>query len=461
VLHEGRLVWVVDLFTTTSRYPYGQEADTDQLRSGSGLDRNFNYVRNSVKATVDAYDGTVEFYAMPVDDPIRDAYRDAFPDLFSDYDAMPDNIKDHLRYPEDLFRVQTAAYARYHRTDPDDFFNQDDTWRVARDPGTAGADPTTQVTDASGQATGATTAPRISPYYQVLQLPPAQGEPTSAEPEMVLMRPFVPFSEDDQRQQLRAFMAARMDADHYGELVAYEMPSDELPEGPGIVASSIQADEDVSNLETVLGRGGSEVRYGNLLLVPVDNALLYVQPFYVVAENEARQVPLIERVIAVFGDEVVISDTLSEAMEELFGAPVDTQERPDEEGGEADGEADTDGDAPSGTVSEQVANLLDEAQTLFDQADEALTERDLATFEERVAEARAKMDEAADLITGDAGSGDGGSGDAESGDTGSDDEGTAAGSTSGRSSGGGTTTTTRAADAAGGGGDGDIDTTPA
>jgi uncharacterized membrane protein (UPF0182 family) len=394
VVLDGRVVWVVDMYTTTDRYPYGQQADTDQLSAGSGLDHDFNYVRNSVKATVDAYDGTVELYSVDDEEPILDAYRGAFPDLFSDFDEMPEGLREHLRYPEDLFRVQTEAYARYHLTEPGDFFNQDDTWRVARDPGTAGADPTTQVTDQSGQATGETRAPRIAPYYQVLQLPPDAEESTEGssaadvDAEMVLMRPYVPFSEDDERQQLTAFMAARMDPDHYGELVAYEMPTNELPPGPGIAASTIQGDPVVSQLETDLGRGGSEVRYGNLLLVPVDGALLYVQPFYVVAESETRQLPLLERVIVVLDDQVVVTDTLRQALEQMFGERANTQEQP-EAGEPAE---------PEGTASERAAQLLADAEDAYTRADDALTAGDLATYEQRLDEARELVAEAADLL---------------------------------------------------------------
>jgi uncharacterized membrane protein (UPF0182 family) len=403
VVVDGQVQWIVDLYTTTSRYPYAQMADTDQVASASGLDRRFNYVRNSVKATVDAYDGTVTFYVMDDEDPIINAYRDAFPDLFSE-DRLPQELEAHLRYPEDLFRVQTAAYARYHLDDPDDFFNQDDAWRVARDPGTAGADPSTQVTNEQGQVTGAQ-APRIAPYYQLLQLPNESGE-VSPQAEMALMRPFVPFSEDDRSQLLTAFMAARMDPGHYGELVVYQMPSGNLPDGPGIAAATIQADETVSELESLLGRGGSEVLYGNLLLVPVDNAPLYVQPFYVVPEAETRQLPQLERVIAAFGDDVVIEDTLQEALVALFGERVATQERPGAEGEQPppDGE----GEPPpeeGGTAADEAARLLAEADRLFAQADAALREGDFATFGQRFEQARDLVTQANELLAGEEGGG--------------------------------------------------------
>ena len=405
VVVDGRVTWVVDLYTTTSRYPYGQQAETEQLTSASGLeDQDFNYVRNSVKATVDAYDGTVTLYVVDDDDPIVAAYEDAFPELFTPGSEMSQDLRSHLRYPEDLFRIQTAAYGRYHLDDPDAFFNQTDAWRVARDPGTAGADPTTQVTNESGQATGEQRAARIAPYYQLLQLPRDEGGELSPEAEMVLMRPFVPYSDDDQNQLLAAFMAARMDGDDYGNLVVYEMPSGDLPDGPGIAAATIRADETVSELENLLGRGGSEVRYGNMLLVPIDNALLYVQPFYVVSEDQTRQLPRLQRVIVTFGEEVVIEDTLSEALTTLFGETAVTQERPGETPSEpspGEGEGGAEPGTTSGTAAERAATLLDEANTLFDEADEALTDGDIGEYQDKVEQARDKVDEAVALLEGD------------------------------------------------------------
>ncbi|HEX6424956.1 MAG TPA: UPF0182 family protein [Acidimicrobiales bacterium] len=399
VVVDGSVLWMVDLYTTTSRYPYAQEADSDQVLSRSGLNHDFNYVRNSVKATVDAYDGTVTLYVVDDEDPIIAAYQDAFPELFTPGDEMSAGLREHLRYPEDLFRIQTAAYSRYHLQDPDDFFTQEDAWRVARDPGTAGADPTTVVTDETGQATGETRAARIAPYYQILQLPQAAGGGQPADPEMVLMRPFVPYSEDDRSQLLTAFMAARMDGDSYGDLVVYEMSSRDLPDGPGIAAASISADVEVGRLETQLSESGSEVRYGNLLLVPIDNALLYVQPFYVVAEEQTRQVPQLQRVIVVFEDEVVFENTLSEALTVLFGDTAETLEQPDEdaEGGELD---ELPG-APSGTAAEQAATLLDEAMDLFAEAEAALTDGDLGEYQARTTEAEEKVSEAISLLQGD------------------------------------------------------------
>jgi uncharacterized membrane protein (UPF0182 family) len=423
VVDDGQVTWVLDLYTTTSRYPYAQQADSDQLTSESGLDHDFNYVRNSVKATVDAYEGTVTLYVVDDDDPIISAYRDAFPDLFTDGDEMPAGLREHVRYPEDLFRIQTAAYGRYHLTDPDDFFNQDDAWRVARDPGTAGADPNTQVTDEAGQPTGEERAARIAPYYQLLQLPQQEGGELSTEAEMVLMRPFVPFSEDDRSQLLSAFMAARMDGEDYGELMVYQMPSGDLPDGPGIAAGNIRGDDAVGELEGVLTRGGSEVRYGNMLLVPIDDALLYVQPFYVVAEG--RELPQLHRVIAVFGGEVVMEETLADALTRLFGEEVDTQERPEEAPVEPGEEEEPDGGTTPGTVSEEAAALLAEADDLFAEADAALESGDIGEYQDKTNEAREKVTEAIELLSGgdvpSSGGGSGGSEGGSGGDASADD----------------------------------------
>jgi uncharacterized membrane protein (UPF0182 family) len=389
---DGRVTWVVDLYTTTDRYPYGQQADTEQLTSGSGLNHDFNYVRNSVKATVDAYDGTVNLYVVDDDDPIIRAYDKAFPDLFTDGDDMPSDLEAHLRYPEDLFRIQTAAYGRYHLDDPAAFFDQGDAWRVARDPGTAGADPSTPVTDEQGQLTGEQRAPRISPYYQLLQLPQDEEGTPNPDAEMVLMRPFVPYSPDDSNQNLTAFMAARMDGDNYGELVVYEMTG-ELTRGPGLAAAQIAGDEDVSGQLT---RPGTDVRLGNLLLVPIDNALLYIQPYYVVGQGQGTEVPELQQVIVAFGDEAVIDTTLSGALTELFGQAAVTQEQP---GAPSSGGEDTEGgDTPSGTAAEQAAALLSEADQLFAEADEALSGGDLGTYEDRIEEAQDKVREAMELL---------------------------------------------------------------
>ena len=399
VVIEGKVTWIVDLYTTTDRYPYAQRAETDQLDDKSDLNHRFNYVRNSVKATVDAYDGTVTFYVMDTDDPIIDAYRDAFPDLFTDGDEMPAELTSHLRYPEDLFRVQTTAWGQYHLRDPREWFEGGDAWQVAADPGTnvIRVDSTTATTTASSSSSATTStsnANPIPPYYQLLNLP---GQ---ADAEFVLMRPFVPAAKESNRQQLTAFMVARMDPGHYGELAVYTMPQANLPEGPSLVRAAMRADETVADEESLLGvrTGGSRVIYGNLLLVPVDGGLLYVQPLYVESESAGR-IPRLTKVILMLDDEVVIENTLQEALETMFDEPAPTQETGDPTAPQNPDEP-SQPEAPSGTAAEQAAQLLDEATQLFADAGTALGDEDFARYGELQKQAEAKVAEAADLLGG-------------------------------------------------------------
>jgi uncharacterized protein len=386
VILDGGIQWVLDAYTTTNRYPYANRADREQLAAGSGLDHDFNYVRNSVKAVIDAYDGSVDFYVMPQPDPIIEAYRDAFPSLFSDFEDMPEELQAHLRYPEDLFRVQTNMWGRYHIDDAQDFFSGNDQWNVAADPGTAGTQQTTQSTNAAGDPVGSPRDARIDPYYLFTQLPGA------TEPEFVMLRPFVPFSDDDSTQQLTAFMVGKSDPGQYGKLQVFVMPRGTLPPGPRLVQGSIQADPTVSQQESLLGDRGSRVDFGSLTAIPIDNGLVWVRPFYVTARQ--TEVPGLEKVIVYFGGDVVIRDTLQEALTAMFGEAPPTLEEPDD-GTPDDPEEPSE---PEGTVAEQVAQLLIEANDLFAQADEALAAGDLARYETLSDEARAKVTQAEGLL---------------------------------------------------------------
>ncbi|HEY8546586.1 MAG TPA: UPF0182 family protein [Acidimicrobiales bacterium] len=419
VVLDGGVTWVVDLYTTTDRYPYAQRANTDHLDDDSELRHRFNYVRNSVKATVDAYDGTVTFYVMDTEDPIIDAYRKAFPELFTDGDDMPAELRSHLRYPEDLFRVQTTAWGQYHLEDPDEWYDGSDAWEVAADPGTNVVRNTTTTTDGdsgsgggsgSGSDTGgADNDNPIPPYYQVLRLP---GE---EEAEFLLMRPFVPRDDEEEnsRQQLTAFMVARMDPGHYGELAVYTMPKGDFPEGPLLVRGTMRGNEAVIDEQARLSErtSGSRVIYGNLLMLPIDRSLLYVQPLYFEAESEGA-VPRLAKVILLLDRRVVIADTLRDALTEMFGESPPTLETGDptealdpgsdeespaggegESGGELPG-----GEAPSGSDAARVAELLEEAEQLFEEADDALADGDLATYQEKIEDAESRVAEAAGLL---------------------------------------------------------------
>jgi uncharacterized membrane protein (UPF0182 family) len=393
VILDGRVQWILDAYTTTNRYPYAQRADTEQLGDDSGLKHGFNYVRNSVKAVVDAYDGTVDFYVMEVDDPIIDAYRDAFPSMFSDFDDMPDGLKEHLRYPEDMFRVQTNMWGDYHIEDPTQFYGGNDQWDVARDPGTAGAAAGTQTTNAQG-ATVSTRNARIDPYYLFTQLPESDA------PEFVLLRPFVPVSREDDNQVLTAFMVGLSDGDNYGKLRVYTMPSGALPNGPALVQGEIQSDGAVSEAETLLGGSGSEVDYGSLTAIPIDGGLVYVRPFYVSSTN--TKIPNLRKVIVYFEGDVAIENTLQEALIAVFGESPNTREEDfgSTEPGEVTGEDQVE---PEGTLTQRVSQLLIEANDLHEQADAALAERDLARYQELNDQAREKTRQAEQLLEAEGG----------------------------------------------------------
>ena len=389
VLLNDRILWVYDAYTTTSRYPYAQRADFSGLRSGSGLISAFNYVRNSVKVVIDAYDGTMTYYVMDPADPVVRAYAKAFPDLFVDGSRMDPRLREHLRYPEDIFRVQTNMYGLYHMTNPAAFYNKTDAWDIAQRPGAVGS-AATLAGPTPGQP-GPSREARMDPYYLLMRLPDEQEE------EFLMLRPFVPFSVDDSRKDLTAFMVAKSDPDSYGELEVFEMPRERQIDGPALVNARINQEPAISREITLLGSPGrgSKVTLGSMLLVPVNESLLYIQPLYV--ESEATPLPQLKRVIVVYADRVVMKPSLQEALTTIFGrAPGTLEQTPV---GEADvglpddgtpAAADaapgpTDGAAPAPAGAQ---SLLAEADSRFQAAESALRAGDLARYQSEVNAAR-------------------------------------------------------------------------
>jgi hypothetical protein len=416
VVDEGRVKWVVDAYTTTDRYPYAQRARTDRLPDGSGLNHRFNYVRNSVKAVVDAYDGTVDLYVIDEDDAIASAYRKAFPSLFAD-GPPPESLRAHFRYPEDLFHVQTDTWGRYHVTDPDAFYNNNGGWDIAQDPGTSRVSTTTTVAG-QGTTVSATANDRIAPVYVLMRLPGEQ------EQSFVMLRPFVPLGREggEGRQQLTAFMAASSDPEDYGRLTTYTMPTGDLPAGPVIAGAAMSADPDVAELETLLGieGGGSEIRFGNLLLIPIEDSILYVRPVYV--EAEQNPIPLLRKVIVEHQGNVAVQNSLREALEDLFGPLSDEIEGDLVPGAHEPTEPEDDIDPEV-----RAAQLLAEARDDFVGADAALREGDLAEYERRIESAEENVRQAQELLAGGAGAagsetGGSGSGTSESTTTTADTE---------------------------------------
>lgn len=390
---NGRALWVMDAFTTTGQYPYAQDADRSQLDGDSGLNHVFNYVRNSVKVVVDAYDGSVTFYSVDNEDPILKAWRGAFPDLFVDASKMPAGLKDHLRYPEDLFRVQTAAYARY-QLEASAFFERTEAWSVAQEPrsepearGTGSVD--TQTTDGSSSASAASvesSSQRFVPYYTMFHTPGSDVDPTFS-----ILRPFVPYSNDDTRTELQSFMVASSDPATYGKLTAYALTK--TVDGPTVVANNAETDGVISQTITQLNQQGSTVRFGDLQLISVAKGLIFVRPFYVLGDNLAEY----RFMIVSYNARAVIDSSLTGGLKKLF--PAFTGEVGDRVGTTPSDPGDP-GTTPPPTSTDTPAELLDRAQKLFEEADAALAEKpaDFATYQSKQAEARDLVAQAVKLL---------------------------------------------------------------
>ncbi len=415
---DGRAVWVTDAYTTTSRYPYGQRIGDVQRSDESGLADNDNYVRNSVKAVVDSYTGEVTFYVVDDQDPILRAWRGAFPDLFTPLSEMPEELQQHLRYPEDLFRIQTDVYSKY-RIDAALFFQRDgNAWSVAQAPSSRPSQATiaaagAAVADATSTAAESTfatesNASRFTPYYTMFNTAPA-GDPDVES--FVLFRPFVPFSTNDERTQLQAYMTASSDPGSYGKLTTYvvEDQNGSLPDGPLTVARNAESTEAISrriSLDNV-GEGGTQVAFGDLQMIPVGDGLLYVRPYYVsVPQNSAAADVVTEyrAVIVTYNDRSVLEPTLGQALAKLFpgfrgdlGEQIPRATEPTDSDSES-----TPGDSgttdPGSTASDDPAELLTQADELFVEADDALAAGDLGLYQEKIDQARQLIADAVEIL---------------------------------------------------------------
>ena len=396
VLLDGRILYVVDGYTTTDRYPYSQFASSGELSRASGLSRQrFNYLRNSVKATVDAFTGEVILYVVDEGDPLVAAYGQAFAGLFTPASEMPESLVAHLRYAEDLFRVQSEVWGRYHVEDTQNFYQRASEWSVSQDPGRTGEGAANlAVVDEAGFRIG-TKRMRMAPYRTMVALP--DGE----DAEFVIMRAFVPLDKDDARKELAAYMVGRSDGDQYGELMVYRPPSSNF-DGPALAEERIRNDEAVASLQTLLSQRGSNVLFGELLLVPIENSILYVRPLYVQAEGD-NTVPELERVIVAVGEKVVMANSLQEALEELTGSNLaalfsgigGTVVDPDQDSSTSDGDygsgsgaGDTDGSGVDagghevdGEIPEDVQSIVVELSKL-QQASAAALSEDPANWQE-------------------------------------------------------------------------------
>jgi hypothetical protein len=391
VINNGRLLWVQDAYTTTDQYPYAQDFNQPgRLSDVSGLNTSFNYVRNSVKATIDAYDGSVTFYVFDPADPILRAYQKAFPNLFKPASAMPPGLVNHLRYPEDLFRVQTTMWGRYHITDPLAFYQAGDAWDVAQDPGVGATATTSTLQVLTGPTRIAPTAKRQDPFYLLLKLP---GE---SQQSFMLFQPMVAaVSSTTSQQNMTAFMVAKGQPSDYGQIEVFTMPGNAPVPGPVQVDSLIQQDVQVSQAISLLNTNGSEVLLGNVLTIPVNQSFLYVRPLYVSSKGSGSAVPELKRVIVVYGNQVAYQNTLQDALVQLFpGAGKLTQEQTTQAIPSAPSTpSSTPSTAPTGTI----ASLLAQAQKLFSAANAALAKNppDFATYEQDIQQAQQLIAQAA------------------------------------------------------------------
>ena len=429
VVLEGKVKYVSDAYTTTRNFPNAQRADTGGLANGSGLDgRSFNYARNSVKAVVDAYDGTVDLYVVDQSDPIIKSYDKAFPDLFEPVSEAPEGLEEHFRYPEDLFTVQSQMWAKYHVSDADTFYNGNDAWSVANEPGVETIQPGSSGggTTASSTPTGADDQPltpndRFVPQYLLSRLPGESDE------SFIIMRPFVAASgggEQDPRL-LTSFMVANSDPENYGKLESFVTPADNYPNGPSLAADGMESDNEVRRLRNLVCSGGTTCELRNLTMVPIGNSLLYVRSLF--ASGDDAAVPRLERVIVSYqdGDETDISvDTsLRGALVKLFGEDVPKEVESTgvddnvEDGGTGlnpdggvDGEGSTTtstepgptstttpGEEPSGTQEERENDLIAEIVTAFDAADAAARSGDQVTYATEVERAQRLVDDLQEL----------------------------------------------------------------
>ncbi len=288
VVADGRLFWIQDAYTTTTNYPYATPFGA----------RGINYLRNSVKVVIDAYHGSTAFYLWEPTDPIAMTINRIFPGLLRPMDEMPKALRSHVRYPEEIFKVQAAAFATFHMTNPQVFYNKEDQWQVP-------------VIDDEGSATP------MQPYYTIMRLPGEKGT------EFIQMLPFTPRMKDN----LSAWMVARSDGENYGRLMVFQFPKQKVVFGPRQIVARINQDQVISPQITLWNQQGSTVIQGTLLVIPINESLLYVRPLYL--RSAGGRIPELKRVIVAYQDQIVMAETLNQGLVQIFGRSVATALSPD------------------------------------------------------------------------------------------------------------------------------------
>ena len=313
VIDKGRLLWMVDAYTFSGNFPYSEKYG------------QINYIRNSVKIVVDAYDGSVTYYVMDINDPIIETYAKIFPKQFKQFEDMPKSIKEHIRYPVDLFKIQSYIYSTYHMDDVKVFYNKEDAWQIPY------------------EVYGVGQKVQVEPYYIIIKLPEEDKE------EFVLMTSFTPIKKDN----MVSWMAARSDGDNYGKLILYKFQKDKLIYGPLQIEAKIDQDSIISQQLTLWSQQGSRVTRGNLLVIPIQNSILYIEPLYIQAET--GELPELKRVLVSDGVRVVMEENLATALEVLFGTPKRVV-----------------------VEKEEISATVEEAQTYYDLIEGAMQQGDWA-----------------------------------------------------------------------------------
>jgi len=364
VVVDGKLKYIRDGYTTSSNYPYAQRIDlADAARRNEigsrGVEGIGNYIRNSVKAVVDAYTGEVTLYAFDEQDPVLATWRKAFPNLFRPASEIPASLRSHLRYPEDLFSIQTWIYASYHIGNPDDFYSKEDFWALPDDR----AGEIRRQEDTGGLA--AANSVKARPYYLLTKLPKGTA------PEFVLVMPFTP----NGKENMVSYLAAQSDKGAYGNLTLFSLDRSRTILGPTQVNARILATPSISSDLSLLNQQGSRVILSNLLVVPVDESLLYVQPIFVQG-SAPNSFPLLQRVAVFYNNQVGYADNLEDAIREVVGGQQPTQPPAEDGAGQP---------TPTpGSGNSDVQTLLRQANTEYQQAQAALKDGDLAEYQSHI-----------------------------------------------------------------------------
>lgn len=331
---NGKLYWIIDAYTTSEKFPYSEPYGTDS---------NVNYVRNSVKVVVDAYNGDTNFYIVDKADPVAMTYQKIYPKLFKDIDKMPEGLKAHIRYPNTMFEIQANVYKRYHMNDVKVFYQNEDLWDISKEIyGTKEQD--------------------MKPNYYIMKLPGESDE------EFVSSIPYTPRD----KKNMTGLLVARNDGAHYGKMVLYQLPKGRQVSGPMQIEAQVDQSTEISKEFSLWNSSGSKYSRGNMFVVPINNSMLYVEPVYLEATNSS--IPEVKRVIVAYGDKIAYEPTLSQALDVLFGEGSGAALKP------AEGEA---GKAPAGggsTAAPTQVELIQKAQESYDQAMKAQKEGDWASY---------------------------------------------------------------------------------